>query len=153
MSTTRLEAFSDGVFAVAITLLVINLHVPVSAAHALWAALLREWPEFASYAVSFLVIGIIWVNHHGIFDRIGRIDRTVLFANLFLLFCVVLIPFATALLARYIEGGAASHVAAAAYSAVLLGMAVAFSTIWIYAVNAPGVLREEIDPKEARGSI
>jgi uncharacterized membrane protein len=98
MPTTRLEAFSDGVFAIAITILVLNLRVPPPAlAHGgrLGHLLLGLWPNYASYVVSFLVIGIIWVNHHVLFHHVGRVDRPLLFVNLLLLLFVVAIPFPT----------------------------------------------------------
>ena len=89
MSKNRLEAFSDGVFAVAITLLVLEIHVP--GGENLWHDLKEEWPSFASFFVSFWVIGIIWVNHHGVLDHLARADRGVLYLNLLLLFTVVFI--------------------------------------------------------------
>jgi len=129
----RLEAFSDGVMAIAITLLVLDLHVPPPAdaeAHGLAAALAHQWPSYAAYLVSFLVIGIIWINHHAMFSLVRRIDRAVLFSNLALLMVVSLIPFPTELLAEYLTAGAAAHVAAAVYSVTMLGMAVAFTLLW-----------------------
>src|SRR5438067_5170144 len=115
MATTRLEAFSDAVIAVAITLLVLDIKVPdASSTHALWHSLGDLWPNYASYAVSFLVIGIIWSNHHSLFDVVARIDRQVTLLNVALLASIVLIPFSTALLARYLQdGGGRSHAAAA----------------------------------------
>ncbi|MBV9281725.1 MAG: DUF1211 domain-containing protein [Chloroflexi bacterium] len=153
MTTNRLQAFSDGVFAVAITLLVFNLTVPNAASGHLWRALRDEWPYFASYLVSFFVIGIIWVNHHTIFDRIARVDRPLLFLNLVLLVWVVLIPFPTQLLAKYIQSGSDSHVAAAAYSGTMFLMSVAFSALWSYAVFSHDLLDERIDPRVARSAL
>lgn len=98
---TRLEAFSDGVFAVAITLLVLDLRVPRDAQPGgLGHALNDLWPNYASYVVSFFIIGIIWVNHHAMLGFIRRVDRTLLFLNLLLLLFIALIPFPTALLAE-----------------------------------------------------
>ena len=153
LSTGRLEAFSDGVFAVAITLLVLNLTVPEVASGGLWNGLQKEWPRFASYVVSFLVIGIIWVNHHGLFRQIVRVDRILLFFNLILLMSVVLIPFSTGLLARYITAGANSHVAAAIYSATMLWMALSFSLIWSRAVLIRGLLAVPVPRGQARTAI
>lgn len=152
MTTRRLEAFSDGVFAVAITLLIFNVQTPSVGADKLWQAMLDAWPSYASYAVSFLIIGIIWVNHHAIFDRIRRVDRPLLFLNLFLLMTVVAIPFPTALLARYILSGANSHVAAAVYSGTMTCMAIGFALIWGYAVLHPDLLDERIDPVAVRAT-
>ena len=82
MSTSRTEAFSDGVFAIAATLLVLELMVPHVEPGGLGGALLEQWPSYATYVVSFLIIGIIWVNHHAVMDRIRRVNRRVLFMNL-----------------------------------------------------------------------
>jgi len=106
-STTRVEAFSDGVLAIAITLLVLDLRVPLrdglhtSLAH----ALARQWPSYAAYVTSFLIIGIIWVNHHAVFGYLGAADRMLLFLNLVLLMFVAAIPFTTSLFAEYLTAG------------------------------------------------
>jgi uncharacterized membrane protein len=114
MERGRLEAFSDGVFAVAITLLVIDLAIPEPGHVALGRQLARHWPSFAAYGVSFLTIGIIWVNHHALFRNIAAVDRVMLFLNLLLLFFVVTIPFATATVAAYLRStGADASLAAA----------------------------------------
>lgn len=133
--TARLEAFSDGVFAIAITLLVLDLAVPARAeldGRSLASALGHEWPSFAAYLVSFLVIGIIWVNHHAMLRLARRVDRIVLFANLFLLLTVSVLPFPTRVLAEYLtEGGADSHTAAALYSASMMVLGLAFSCLFL----------------------
>jgi uncharacterized membrane protein len=141
-STARIEAFSDGVFAIAITLLVLELKVPGGArVGGLWRTLVEEWPSFAAYVTSFFVIGIMWVNHHSMFRQLVRADRVLLFLNLVLLLWTALLPFPTALLARYLDvGGADSHVAAALYSGNLLLAAIAFSAIWTYAVRGGRLL-------------
>src|SRR6266566_22821 len=108
MATGRLEAFSDGVFAIAITLLVLDLAVPArnrSEPGGLAAALGHQWPSYFAYLVSFLIIGIIWVNHHTVFDTVRLVDRPVLFANLALLLVVSALPFPTRLLAEYLTAG------------------------------------------------
>jgi uncharacterized membrane protein len=127
MDRGRLEAFSDGVFAVAITLLVFNLAVPMPGHGALGTQLVSHWPSFAAYGVSFLTIGIIWVNHHGLFRNFAVVDRTLLFLNLLMLFFVVTIPFATAMMAAYLRDGSAdASLAAAIYQAVFLCMSLTF---------------------------
>jgi uncharacterized membrane protein len=134
VSTNRLEAFSDGVFAIAITLLVLDLAVPARdrlAGRSLIRALGAEWPSYFAYLVSFAVIGIIWVNHHGLCGLVKRADRLVLFANLFLLLTVSVIPFPTRLLAEYLTASGDSHVAAAIYSAGMLAMSIAFSLLFL----------------------
>jgi uncharacterized membrane protein len=114
MDTNRAEAFSDGVFAVAITLLALDLSV-AGPGHGSLAHQLREhWPSFAAYVISFFVIGITWVNHHALFKSFARADRTLLFLNLLLLLFIVAIPFATSTVATYLStGGADAHLAAA----------------------------------------
>jgi uncharacterized membrane protein len=131
MQTSRLEAFSDGVFAIAITLLVLEIPVPEAGEEGLWHALLDQWPSLVSYAVSFSIIGIIWVNHHAVLDHVLRADRGLLFLNLLLLLWVAFIPFPTALLADNLQGDS-QHVAAAVYSGTMALMGVSFGTLWLY---------------------
>jgi uncharacterized membrane protein len=134
-ATARLETFSDGVFAVAITLLVLNLHVTAAPGH-LAHALGKEWPYYATYVVSFLTIGIIWMNHHGQWERIERADRTLTMLNLVLLMFVTLIPFSTGLLAGHLHAPSDQHVAAAVYAGSLLAMGVSFFATNIWAFRA-----------------
>ena len=134
-ATARLETFSDGVFAVAITLLVLNLHVTAAPGH-LAHALGKEWPYYATYIVSFLTIGIIWMNHHGQWERIERADRTLMMLNLVLLMFVTLIPFSTGLLAGHLHAPSDQHVAAAVYAGSLLAMGVSFLATNIWAFRA-----------------
>ena len=155
--TTRTEAFSDGVFAIAITLLVLDLRVPVGedlAHQSLARALAHEWPSYAAYVTSFLVIGIIWVNHHSVFELIGRIDRVALFLNLLLLMSVVAIPFTTSLLAEYLTaGGADARTAALVYSGVMFAMSLGFATLYTYVARHPALLADGVDAVAVRGSI
>jgi uncharacterized membrane protein len=130
VSTNRLEAFSDGVFAIAITLLVLELNVPEG--EHLWEQLKDQWPSFAAFFVSFWVIGIIWVNHHGVLDHLARADRGVLYLNLLLLFTVVFIPFPTALIAEHLREGETDYIAALIYSGSFFAMGLAFSALWEY---------------------
>jgi uncharacterized membrane protein len=136
MDRGRLEAFSDGVFAVAITLLVIDLAVPVPGHGALGRQLVSHWPSFAAYLVSFLTIGIIWVNHHTLFRNFADVDRTMLFINLLMLFFVVTIPFATAMMADYLrDGGADASLAAAVYQGVFLCMSLTFGGLFWWSIK------------------
>ena len=136
MDRGRLEAFSDGVFAVAITLLVIGLAVPEPGRGALGQQLASHWPSFAAYVVSFLAIGIIWVNHHNLVRNFAHVDRAMLFLNLLMLFFVVTIPFATATMAAYLrEGGADASLAAVIYQVVFLGMSLAFGTLFWWSIR------------------
>jgi uncharacterized membrane protein len=148
VATNRLEAFSDGVFAIAITLLVLELNVP--AGDHLWHQLKEEWPSFAAFFVSFWVIGIIWVNHHGVLDHLARADRGVLYLNLLLLFTVVFIPFPTALLADHLKSGEDENVAAVVYSAAFLAMSLAYGFLWTYITNRKQLLGVELTDDQIR---
>src|SRR5258708_25780511 len=101
MRTSRLEAFCDGVCAIAATLLVLELRVPVDS-HDLVASLLALWPAYAVYLVSFMTIGIIWVNHHTLLEHCKRVDRRFLYLKLLLLVTVGIVPFPAALVGSYI---------------------------------------------------
>jgi uncharacterized membrane protein len=137
VETSRLEAFSDGVFAIAITLLVLELHSPeLEEGQRLWPALLDEWPQFAAYLTSFAILGIMWVNHHSMFRQIQRADRGLMFLNLLLLLWTTLLPFPTSLFAEHLEDDSINaNVAAAVYSANLTLAAIAFSLIWWYVLR------------------
>jgi uncharacterized membrane protein len=142
MPTSRLEAFSDGVFAIAATLLVLDLHVPDSG-HGLAEGLLAQWPAYVAYVTSFLTIGIIWVNHHALFQHVRHADRTLLFINLLLLMVVSVTPFPTALLGRYATADHDSHLAAAIYGAVMFVMGIAFTLLWWQATSQRKQARRE----------
>lgn len=154
-NTGRLEAFSDGVFAVAITLLVVSLAVPelarerYVAPHALWDALAGQWPQFVAFATSFFSILLLWISHHRTFNLIRRVSRHLMLANGLILFLVTLIPFPTALLARYLRTPA-GPVAAAVYAGVFLLITAAFILFWHVALSTPGVLRDPMTPAQAR---
>jgi uncharacterized membrane protein len=150
--TGRTETFSDGVLAIAITLLVLDLKVPAKDG-SLLHALASEWPQFAAYVTSFLIIGIIWVNHHALFALIRRVDRMLLFINLLLLLCVGAIPFTTSLLAAYLTaGGASARTAAVIYSAVMVAMSLGFATLFQYVARHPALLEAAVDPRSVRAS-
>jgi len=148
MTTNRLEAFSDGVFAIAITLLVLELNVP--AGDHLWQQLKDEWPSFAAFFVSFWVIGIIWVNHHGVLDHLGRADRGVLYLNLLLLLTVIFIPFPTALLAEHLKSGEDETLAAVVYSGAFVAMSVAYGILWTYITHRRERLGVRLTDDEVR---
>jgi uncharacterized membrane protein len=157
METGRVEAFSDGVFAIAITLLVLGIGIPsTQRAHGrLGSALAQEWPAYVAYLVSFLVIGIIWVNHHAMFHLIARVDRPLLFINLALLATVAIIPFPTGLIAEYIRHGVEdADLAVAVYSLAMLVMGLVFGSLWLWATRPGGhLLRDRLDPGVARGTL
>jgi uncharacterized membrane protein len=156
MNSTRLETFSDGVFAIAITLLVLDLAVPSEQEArdgGLAAALGRQWPSYFAYLVSFLIIGIIWVNHHTVFDKVRRVDRPVMFTNLGLLLTVSVIPFPTRLLAEYLTAGDDAHIAAAVYSVTMLAMGLFFGGLWVAITRDGRLLEEHLDPAVSRAAL
>jgi uncharacterized membrane protein len=156
VSTARLEAFSDGVIAVAITLLVLNIDVPtppLPAGRTLGHELAANWPVYAAYVTSFLTIGIIWINHHVMIRRLREPDHMILFLNLLLLMSIAVLPFATSLMAAYLKQSSGQHLAAAVYSGAFLLMALFFSALNRHLlVVKPQRLREEI-PIERRRQI
>jgi len=128
----RLEAFSDGVIAVAITLLVLNIKVPappLQPGQTLAHELGINWPVYAAYITSFLTIGIIWINHHVMIRRLREPDHMILFLNLLLLMSIAVLPFATSLMAAYLRESQGQHLAAAIYSGSFLLMAVFFGAL------------------------
>jgi uncharacterized membrane protein len=129
VSTNRLEAFSDGVIAVAITLLVLNLAVPQPGRTQLSHALATRWPSYAAYVVSFATIGIIWVNHHAMVSRLRETDHVILILNLLLLMTIGVLPFATSLMAAYLKQSSGESLAAAIYAGAFLLMSIAFATM------------------------
>jgi uncharacterized membrane protein len=157
MTKARLEAFSDGVFAIAITLLVLDLRVPPELAEGrLWAALGAQWPSYVAYLVTFLVIGIMWVNHHGIFERARAVDRPVLFANLALLLLVSFLPFPTRLVSEFLTRGEDAHAALAVYSGTMLLVGWAFSALWLILTRdtgGEGLLHASLDRAAHRAAI
>jgi uncharacterized membrane protein len=138
---TRLEAFSDGVFAVAITLLALNIAVAGPGhGQSLADQLGSHWPAFVAYVISFFTIGIIWVNHHALLRSVKAVDRTLLFLNLVLLLFVVLIPFSTATAAEYLtKGNWDSHVAMALYAGVFVAMSLGFGGIFEWTLHSESV--------------
>jgi uncharacterized membrane protein len=130
VSTNRLEAFSDGVIAVAITLLVLNIELPeLKENQSLFSGLIGQWQVYAAYVVSFLTIGIIWVNHHVMIARLREADRTILFLNLLLLMSIAVLPFATRLMAAYLRQSHGQHLATGIYSGSFLVMALFFAML------------------------
>ena len=141
--TGRIEAFSDGVIAVAITLLILDIHVP-DVQTGLLQALLSQWPNYLGYVTSFLVIIIFWANHHNMFRHIYQVDYALLLINAFFLMCIAFIPFATALLTKYITSPTNQHTAAIVYGATLLLNGILFNAIWWYAVWKRRLVRRDL---------
>ena len=148
-NTGRIEAFSDGVFAIAITLLVIEIGVPHVAGTPLFGALVEQWPSYLGYVISFLQIGVIWANHHNRFRFIVRSDHTLLFLNILFLMCVAFIPFPTALLAEYLQGTERAT-AGAVYAGTLAVTAVFFTLLWLYAATNYRLVDRNLDPSLLR---
>ncbi|MGH9225549.1 MAG: TMEM175 family protein [Acidimicrobiales bacterium] len=152
MPASRLEAFSDGVIAIAITLLVLEIHVPEEAAEGLAHALADQWSSYAAYLLSFVVIGIMWVNHHALMASVAKVDRALLLLNLHLLLWIAVLPFPTALVAEYIRHGDDAHVAMAVYSANMLGSAIAFNLLWLWITRDARLLHAHVDHAAAKAS-
>jgi uncharacterized membrane protein len=150
--TARIETFSDGVFAIAITLLVLEIRVPeVEEGASLFEALLGLWPSYLGYAISFLQIGVIWANHHNRFRLMERSDHVLLFLNVVFLMCVAFIPFPTALLAGYMQGSEVERqTAVAVYGGTLAVTAVFFTLLWLYAAGGYRLLYRNLDPRLLR---
>jgi uncharacterized membrane protein len=141
----RLETFSDGVFAIAATLLILN----VSGQGGEFGGG-RAWLAYAAYAVTFVNMGIIWVNHHTAFSQIGRADRTFLMLNVFFLMFVAFIPYPTGLLTEHL-GGAGAARAAVLYGATLTATAVCTNLWWLYASRRRRLLRHDASPRLVAG--
>ena len=148
MSTERVETFSDGVFAIAITLLILIIQPPRSGAH-LGHELLRLWPSYLAYAISFLTIGIMWVNHHTIFRHFERVDRPLLFLNIALLLLIAFVPFPTRVVAEFVRSDADRRAAALLYGTTLTITAVFFFAVWWY--GSRRLLRADADRREVSG--
>ena len=135
MKTTRLEFFSDGVFAIVITLLVIEIRLPARWVGALGPALAGLWPSYLAYAISFIVIGAIWINHHGMFLHIDKTDNGFLLINVLQLMIIAFIPFPTAVLAEAIAARSGMTVATTFYGGTLVAVGIFVNLIWRYAVR------------------
>jgi uncharacterized membrane protein len=130
VSKGRFESFSDGVIAVAITLLVLNIDVPApNAKHTLLHELLALWPAYAAYATSFVTIGIIWINHHVMIGRLRRPDHAIMMLNLLLLMTIGILPFATHVMAEYLRQRHGQKLAAGVYAGSYLAMGIAFGLL------------------------
>jgi uncharacterized membrane protein len=140
MTPNRLEAFSDGVFAIAATLLILNVVEPGGL---LGPGLLHIWP-------SFVTIGVIWINHHMVVAQIGKVDRLFLLVNVIFLMLIAFIPFPTHLLAEHITSEGA-EAAALSYGVTLTGTAIMFNVMWQYAAQGGRLLRENANPRVVRG--
>ena len=148
MPKTRLEAFADGIFAIAATLLILN--VTIADGHALAPELLRIWPSYTAYAVSFVTLGIIWMNHHLVLHQVARVDRLFLVLNVLFLMVIAFIPFPTRLLALYINTGEAKA-AALVYGITLTVTAILFNAMWRYAASGRRLIRADAESRVIDG--
>jgi TMEM175 potassium channel family protein len=151
--TTRVEAFSDGVFAIAMTLLILEIRTPEHVgAGRMAAALLALWPSYLAFVASFFTIGVMWMNHHRLFNLIGRSDQGLLATNGLLLLFVTFIPFPTALLARFLNHPD-SRGAAIFYNGTFLAAALAFQLLWRHATGRGGHLLDQAADPESVAAI
>jgi len=152
MSKNRLESFSDGVIAVAITLLALNLPLPGDAAAtpALAHYLGRHWPSFVAYVISFLTIGIVWINHHAMLRRIVAVETSVLLLNLMLLMTICALPFTTALMADYLRASHGENLAAAIWCGTFLLMTAVFLAVQAHILSKEHLLDERLTPEVRR---
>ena len=151
--TTRIEAFSDGVFAIAITLLLLEIHIPdaeTGRTGGLLLALGDLWPSYVGYVISFVTIGIMWTNHHSIFTLVRRSDRYFMLINVAFLMGISFLPFPTAVLAEYLPEPEQRRIAVAFYSATLIVIALLFNALWRYAVWGGHLLQPNADRKAMR---
>lgn len=143
--TARVEAFSDGVLAIVITLLVLELHVPreLTSDAALRTALAHEWPAYLAFLTSFATVGIMWVNHHRLFTLIGRVDHWLLMLNLLLLLTICVVPFPTAIVAEYL-GQDGAQTATLVLGGIFVCTALVFNALWRYASSGRRLIAAHI---------
>ena len=146
--TNRLEAFSDGVFAIAITLLVLDIQVPPSAFDDLWRGILDEWPSYLAYMTSFITIGALWLAHHAIFRRLQFANQRVMQVNLLLLMAVAFLPFPTRLLAQAIHSEDAERAAVIFYGTSLLAIQILLSALWAIVARDRSLLQPGVSSGE-----
>lgn len=146
--TGRLEAFSDGIFAVAITLLVLEIKLPSASQTGLALWVLAQWPSFLAYFISFMTILIMWINHHAIFKLIHRADHTFLIINGLLLMLITFVNYPTVVLAEHIQAHAQNDqiFAAALYSGTFIVISIVYQALWRYATFKRRLLSKKADP-------
>jgi uncharacterized membrane protein len=140
-----MEIFSDGVFAIAATLLIIDVSVDAPGGE-LGAELKHSWPQYAAYAVSFLMIGIWWVNHHAYMEVIDRVDRTLLFGTIAFLACIAFLPFPTRLVAEHFRDDGV-RAAAITYGLTMTAAAICATSFWFYAASGRRLIAETADQR------
>jgi TMEM175 potassium channel family protein len=146
--TGRTEAFSDGVFAIAITLLVLEINVPEAAFDNLWKGIVDEWPAYLGYATSFMTIGGIWLAHHAVFRRLRYANSRIMRINLLLLMAVAFLPYPTRLVAEAIHDQSAERVAVIFYGLTLLAISLLFGALWGTVTLDRELLKPEVSDEE-----
>jgi uncharacterized membrane protein len=149
METSRVEAFSDGVFAIAITLLILAVGIDKAPHGDLGTYLVDLWPAYLAYVVSFVTIGIMWVNHHLLFQNFARVDRPMLLLNIILLLLIAFVPFPTRIAAEFARSEADRRDAALLYGLTMTATAILFFTLWMY--GSRRLLRPDADPRIVSG--
>jgi uncharacterized membrane protein len=147
--TARMETFSDGVFAIAATLLVLEFTVDTANGADLGSQLLHLWPSYLAYVTSFVTIGIIWMNHHWCVETIGRVDRTFLFINTLLLMTIAFLPFPTKLVAEFLQKPG-EQAAVYAYAATFIVMSMLYNMWWRYASGGRRLIADEVPDSRIR---
>jgi uncharacterized membrane protein len=148
--TNRTEAFSDGVFAIAITLLVLEIHVPAGDFADLWHGILHQWPSYLAYVTSFAAIGGVWLAHHGVFHRLQAVNNQVMRVNLLLLMMVSFLPFPTKLVAEAIRDEDAARVAVIFYGIALFVVGALVAALWGAVLRDRELLKPEVTDDEVR---
>ena len=148
MNKTRVETFGDGIFAIAITLLVLTIAQPSDYQH-LGRDLANSWPELAAYVVSFAVIGIMWLNHHAVFTRLEQVDRGFIYLNFLLLMTIAFLPYPTGVFGEALRQGQSTRTAAVFYSTTMALNAYAWTGLWLYASVGRRLLNSDF-PESSR---
>jgi uncharacterized membrane protein len=149
METSRVEAFSDGVFAIAITLLILAVGIEEVPHGDLSEELLHLWPAYLAYAFSFLTIGIMWINHHMLFGHFARVDRLLLLLNILLLMMIAFVPFPTLVVAEFARSDTNGRAAALLYGITMTTTAIGFFALWMY--GSRRLLRPDANRREVSG--
>ena len=150
METGRLEAFADGVFGIAATLLILDVSADAPGGRALGHVVTHAWPEYVTYAVSFVTIGIMWINHHACMRQIGRVDRTFLVINVGLLMCIAFVPYPTRLIGDHLRDNGL-RAAALTYGVTLTTTSIFFAAFWFYASIGNRLIASDADPRAVLG--
>jgi uncharacterized membrane protein len=151
VSKSRVETFSDGIFAIAITLLVLTIAQPKNY-HDLGRSLANSWPDFAAYVVSFAIIGIMWLNHHSVFARLETVDRGFTYLNFLLLMTIAFLPYPTGVFGQALKQGQGAKTAAVFYTATMAVNAFAWAGLWLYAAHGRRLLQSDFPEDQRRGA-